>query len=445
MHPIARPGFNNPVASCSFLILHSMRFFYLQRFILSWLLPILVVCLTTNHAFGQHKPASSVSPASSLTGNGSVSLMANAPSPYCVNTPASFTARGSGCGNFFWSIDGIDGLDVSGSTFTYTFSTPGQYIIHVSADCPASSTASVTVTVMAPNPQPITYSAGSNGTVRTLTSTSAVICAGSFLDLTPPAGSSLWTWSGDPLPKTSTGSVTMNSQGTVRVTPTASSTTYTVSYKPASSPCVVSSSFTVNVASVSALFKVQNTERFGPGPLTLTISEPGQNIDYAWYEADNSTTSLQTGLSFTTPTLTQSRTYWLGTTACGPETRGLIPVTIKNVRITIGGTAPTAPVPLLYNADGATPPALVLQAETSPVSAGPFTWELNGVPLNETSAQFRATQAGRYVVRLPGAGANNDSNPVEVIEPLDGQTANGQPLTVHRVHRARLLLDSSDT
>jgi len=409
-----------------------MRLFY-EWPIASRLLTVLAVwVLTATQALGQQKAATQTAPAASLTGSGSVSISTDSPSPCCVNTPIAFTAHGSGCIDVNWSIAEIPDFEASGPSFTYTFTTAGQYTIQVTADCgsPASATKTIVV-VDPPAPQPITYTSVS-GNVRQLSPANVVICEGDYLDLTPPSGSTAWAWTGDPLPTTSTGSVRMNSIGGVRVTPTAASTIYTVSYLLPSSPCRVSSSFTVNLAMSSPLFKVLNTERFGTGTLTLTISEPGQNIDYAWYNSGADITNLATGngQTFTTPTLLGSRTFSLGTTSCAAESRGVVDVTVRFVRILVNSNPPAAPVPLVYSADGTGGPSVVLLAQTSSAYTGQYTWERNGVPLlNETSAQLRATLAGRYVVRITGTGSDYDSSPVDVVEPLDGQMANGQPLT----------------
>lgn len=415
-----------------------MRYLYFKRLISTWVLSGLALCGATNAVAQEKKLATNSTSSSSLIGNGTISL-SSPHSTICINSPETFTSRGTGCSSWSWTVDGNDatGTAVSnGSNLTFSWSTPGTYTVQATADCSpynSAATASKTITVVGPpaTPEPITFN--SSGRVTQVTPSSVLTCAGNFLDLTPPTGSSNWAWNGDPLPRNSSGAVVMNNYGTVQVAPTAASTTYTLTYTSASSPCPRTSSFTVNVASGNYnAYVVQNTERFGHGVLNLSVQEPGQNFTYAWYDNANSSTPLPNGntAAFTTPDLSLSRSYYLGVTDCGPESRQEVRLLVKQIRIKVGGNVPTAPVALAYSADGVAPPSVLLQAETEPNSNGPFVWERNGAPvMGQTGSQLFVTQAGSYVVHLPTTGPEYDSQTVEVVEPFDGQTANGQPLT----------------
>ncbi|WP_375419162.1 DUF6443 domain-containing protein [uncultured Hymenobacter sp.] len=318
------------------------------------------------------------------------------------------------------------------STAAISWSVPGTYTVEASAFCSADSYASKTVTVVAPPTyQPITIA----GSAAQKTSTSAVICAGGYLDLTPPSGSSNWSWTGNGINRTTNGTVitSTDGRGTIRVIPTDPSNVYTVVYKPGTSPCLATSTFTIKVApSPEERLTIQNTSRFGPGSLPLAVTNPNPVYAYAWYETATSATSAtpipNAGATFTTPFLSQSRSYYIERATCvDPTGRFVVSVVIKRVRVVVAGAVPTAPVRLAY---GAGSPSVTLQAETNPVSSGPFTWLLNGSPLaGEAGSQLRATQAGKYTVRVPGTGSDYESEPVEVVDPLAGQTTNGQLLT----------------
>lgn len=54
-----------------------------------------------------------------------------------------------------------------------------------------------------------------------------------------------------------------------------------------------------------------NEVRCGPGPVTLTASGSGAGAIYNWYENSTGGSILETGPSFTTPSLTSSKTYYV--------------------------------------------------------------------------------------------------------------------------------------
>ncbi|HLK98381.1 MAG TPA: DUF6443 domain-containing protein, partial [Hymenobacter sp.] len=163
----------------------------------------------------------------------------------------------------------------------------------------------------------------------------------------------------------------------------------------------------------------------GPGSLTLTIQNYDPTYTYTWYEAASGSAivSSSSGPTFTTPALSQSRSYYLGITACQEYSRQEVPIIIRQVQILIGGVAPTRPVPLRYGSG--------LTLEAFPANRGPYTWLLNGQPVaGATGSQLTVFEAGSYVVRASGGtGPDYESVPVEVLDALAGQTANNQALS----------------
>ena len=155
----------------------------------------------------------------------------------------------------------------------------------------------------------------------------------------------------------------------------------------------------------------------------LSVKDVAPNHTYAWYETRESSTALSITSILSNVTVSQNRSYFLAVTSCS-TTRFEIPVVIKRIDITVNGVTPTGPVRLSYGAP------LVLRAQTNPSSAGPYTWLLNGVTIaGQTGVQLSVNTAGRYTVRIPGTGPSYESRPMEVSDPLAGQSVNDQALT----------------
>ncbi|WP_410780035.1 hypothetical protein [Hymenobacter sp. 5414T-23] len=286
----------------------------------------------------QPQPASLLVPPGE---GGGTQITLSGSSQVCVNSPASFTSIGSGCSSWYWEADGgtiSQTTSSDRSTAVITWSQPGTYTVFAEAYCgDNSSSASRTITVVAPpTPEPIRIL----GNASQLSATSATICEGSSLELVPPAGSSGWNWTG-------TGERLTN--GNYRVAPTAGSTTYTLTYTISPNPCTTSSSFTVKVVPApQGPVVVDNTERFGPGPLTLSIKNANPGYVYSWYDTNDNapganSTPLAQGSTFTTPSLAQNKTYFVSTNSCYASTREEVPVTIRLVRITAGARSRQLP------------------------------------------------------------------------------------------------------
>ncbi|GAB3639106.1 hypothetical protein GCM10027422_46970 [Hymenobacter arcticus] len=393
------------------------------RVLVSWLV---LVGLGSGHyprAWAQKK-ASTSQLVASPQGTGNLTIGVPNPNPACPNTDVTFTARGE-CSSWSWDTGGgtwISQRDIpnASSTVTIRWATPGTYTVSVDTDCAGTSYAERTITVVDTTPRPIT----TDGPASQLTATSATICQGNSLNLVPPAGSSNWVWSGANV-------ALVSSSGVATVQPVAEANTYSLTYRPSGSSCTSTSTFAVNVAAVPGKVEMLNNEvpganwRFGPGSFTLAVKNPEPGYVYNWYDDPASKTSLHTGPDFT-PSLTQSRSYYVTATACQETEYTAAGVVLRTIQLLVAGVVPAAPVRLVNG----TP--TVLQATSS--LSGPFTWFLNGLEIkNQTGSQLSVTQAGRYTVRTQYPGdyysSENVSQPVDLVEGLDSQTANGQALT----------------
>ena len=197
--------------------------------------------------------------------------------------------NGGGGGSSY--IGGVNG----GTTTTGVQNGNGQIIISWNAQgCPSPLTP-VTVTI---NPLPV------------LTVTGATICSGQTATLTATANvpGGTFTWN----PGNLTGS-------SVTVTPN-TTTQYTVSYSvPNCNASTATATVTVNPSPAAPT--ANNVTLCGPGTATLTATG-GQNNSYVWYSNANGTGQLSTNASYTTPTISTTTTYYVGTAAQGGAVNG---------------------------------------------------------------------------------------------------------------------------
>ncbi|SFQ79447.1 T6SS effector amidase Tae4 family protein [Hymenobacter arizonensis] len=361
------------------------------------------------------------------------------PTSVCMGQAATFYAYASG-GSCSWGWDEVGGNRLSeapdGSTVTIAWSSSGFKRIWLYAGCLddiggrySYPQAYLDVYVGAsPSPQVITiHSYSNNNPPVNITATSATTCPQAWLRLAPPSGATNCVWStagGTP--------VASDSDGRLFVSGEQGSYEYRLTYRlPNAGPCPLPPlAFTVNVGVQPYWPEPTNLGRYGPGKVVFTLQKYDPTFVYTWYEQETGPTRAPFvdlgGGRFETPTIAASRSYYLSVTTCRESSRQPHPVLLRNVRITVDGQAPTRPVALRYG------PGLPLQAEqVDPAYPGPYTWLLNGTVVpNATTARLTVFQAGTYVVRITGSnGAAHDSNPVEVVDALAGQTVNDQPLT----------------
>jgi len=161
----------------------------------------------------------------------------------------------------------------------------------------------------------------------TITTSGTTICSGQTATLTATANvpGGTFTWN----PGNLTGS-------SVTVTPN-TTTQYTVSYSvPNCNASTATATVTVNPSPVAPT--ANNVTLCGPGTATLTATG-GQNNSYVWYSNANGTGQLSTNASYTTPTISTTTTYYVGTAAQGGAVNGT-----QTFNYTAGIQTFTAPV-----------------------------------------------------------------------------------------------------
>ena len=161
----------------------------------------------------------------------------------------------------------------------------------------------------------------------TITTSGTTICSGQTATLTATANvpGGTFTWN----PGNLTGS-------SVTVTPNVT-TQYTVSYVvPNCNSATATATVTVNPSPAAPT--ANNVTLCGPGTATLTATG-GQNNSYVWYSNANGTGQLSTNASYTTPTISTTTTYYVGTAAQGGAVNGT-----QTFNYTAGIQTFTAPV-----------------------------------------------------------------------------------------------------
>ncbi|NBO57139.1 MAG: hypothetical protein EBU84_21655, partial [Actinobacteria bacterium] len=106
---------------------------------------------------------------------------------------------------------------------------------------------------------------------------------------------------------------------TINVAPN-TTTQYTASYS-LNGCATVTATATVTVNPSPAAPTANNVTLCGPGIATLNASG-GQNNNYTWYANANGTGQLATGATYTTPTVSSTTTFYVGTVAQGGVVSG---------------------------------------------------------------------------------------------------------------------------
>jgi gliding motility-associated-like protein len=217
------------------------------------------------------------------------------------NGTASVTVTGNSAPyTYSWNTNPVQ------TTATITGLMPGTYICTITDANGCITTQSVTVTL-------------NNNQVMQAIANPATICPGthSFLTYTVitggPIGSAVWTPGNFP--------------GSVNVWPT-STTTYTVSVI-ASMGCTATAQVTVTVSAGPPLPIVNGTTICSGTSATLNVTNPQSGYTYYWYNAATGGPSLSTGISYTTPVLNITTTYYVeAVTASGCVSTSRTPVTV---------------------------------------------------------------------------------------------------------------------
>jgi hypothetical protein len=142
---------------------------------------------------------------------------------------------------------------------------------------------------------------------------------------------------------------------TIFTTPSITTTTnyYAGAYN---NGCVSTSRSTVTatIRSVPTITSVTNASRVGPGTVNLSASASAGTIN--WYDTSAGGSSLGTGTSFTTPSLTATKTYYVDATnnSCTTTARTAVTATILPVMIMLGVDDKLAGIEVKYYPNPAT-------------------------------------------------------------------------------------------
>lgn len=249
-------------------------------------------------------------------------VLSNTPGYNCG--PGSVTLAASGNGTMRWYASNVGGSPIdTGTTFiTPTISTNTIYYVEASYNgtCNSTNRTGVLASIRA---------------IPSITATtSATICGSGFATITatPSAGSINWYDS----------TIAGNLLGTSNafVTPTIS-TTKTYYAEAINSGCTTLSRtpVTVTVTPVPTVTSVSSNSRCGNGTVTLqaTVSS-GKAL---WYSASTGGTLLDSSLTFVTPVLTASTTYFVAAKdgPCISSTRTAVTATINQIPSIISTTA----------------------------------------------------------------------------------------------------------
>jgi hypothetical protein len=219
----------------------------------------------------------------------------------CSGTAATLTATGTGTLNWYDAATGGSSLGTGGSFTTPTLSGNTTYHVESAEGSCASTRTAVEVTV---NPIP---SAPTNTTVAG----SLSVCAGETTTLTA-TGSGTLNWYAAP-----TGGSSLGTGGSFTTPTLSSNTTYYVS----STQSGCTSARTAVAVTVNAIPNAPaNTTAAGSLSVcdgeTTSLTATGSGT-LNWYAAPTGGSSLGTGVSFTTPTLSGNTTYYVSSTQSG--------------------------------------------------------------------------------------------------------------------------------
>ncbi len=260
--------------------------------------------------------------------------------PPAPSTPATPTIANNNCGEvrlsrgsppsgvtWYWQGTNSNGTSTANSSTTYTVSATGRYYLRARSSGGVWSTSSSSVNVSS-----ITqFTAGSISGAQT-------ICAGgdpgTITNTASAVGNGFnnYQWQ---IATSENGSYSniSGATGTSYNPPVLTSTRW---YRRRVNSCggqnKYSNKIRILVNPAPSTASGSNRERCGPGTLTLTASPGSNGNTIRWYSASSGGTLLRTGTSYTTPSLSSSRTYYAesynSSTGCSASSRRAITATI---------------------------------------------------------------------------------------------------------------------
>lgn len=226
----------------------------------------------------------------------------------CTGNTATITATGPG-GTYQWydAATGGNLLVTAASYTTPTLTAAATYYVQTTVNGCTGPRTSVTVNVNPPPAAP--------------TALGTTICSGSTATVTATAPGGTYSWY-----SASSGGTALGTGASFTTPVLTSTTTY---YVETLLGCVSSRTpVTVSVTPLPAAPTVAGTTICAGSTATLAATAPGGT--YQWYDAAIGGTFLGSGITFTTPTLTSTTTYYIQTTVngCpGPRTAATVTVT----------------------------------------------------------------------------------------------------------------------
>ena len=243
-------------------------------------------------------------------------------SPVCVGSTINLTASTIANATYSWSgPNGFTSTSQNPSIANATAATAGNYTVTVTVNgCTSPASAAATVVV---NPIPSAPTAGNGGAV----------CVGGTISLTASTiAGATYSWTGP------TGFTSIAQNPTIANATTAMAGTYnvTVTVNGCTSPAATT---TVTVNTIPTITATTPASRCNTGTVTLGATASAGTIN--WYANATGGSSLGTGISFTTPSISSTTTYYVDATAngCTTATRTAVVATVTNTPSVTGTTA----------------------------------------------------------------------------------------------------------
>jgi len=269
-----------------------------------------------------------------------------------------------------------------------------------------------------------------------ITASDTVICEGDTIQLSVNDGIAGETYSWSP-------NATLNSSigNLVRAFPTRT-TSYTLQTNN-SSGCNNLARKTIVVNPLPLSPSVNNNSRCGSGTLSLTLSNISSGINYRWYDALIGGSLVGSGSSFTTPSLSSSRQYYVSASNIN---------NCKSPRILVNAIIDQIPNVTLTNTSNiefcsGESRTLVATSTSSNIT---FKWYRNSIEVvGETGNQLVARTAGDYTVKtisLSGSCESPISTSITVtIRPLPSVTLTAQNTTICAGASTRIIAQGAIT
>jgi uncharacterized membrane protein len=310
-------------------------------------------------------------------------ITSSTPASRCGTGTVNLTAAAS-AGTINWYAAATGGTSLAtGTSFTTPSisSTTTYYVDATATGCTTATRTAVTATV---NALP-TATATAAGSTTLCTGGSVVINANTGTGLTYQ-----WLNNNAPIASATNASYTANAAGSYRVLVTN-----------ANSCSDTSTAVAVVVNAIPTITSSTPASRCGTGTVNLTAAASAGTIN--WYAAATGGTSLATGTSFTTPSISSTTTYYVDATAngCTTATRTAVAATVNAL--------PTATATAAGSTTLCTGGSVVINANTG--TGLTYQWLNNNAPIaSATNASYTANAAGSYRVLVTNANSCRDTS-----------------------------------